>query len=189
MGPGPTSTPADRDATRIVRIHGDALNSIIATGDKVRINYQVQQVVALPGYEQTRLKGPGSLRYGKHLEVLLCDRDIQWGALDRLLSLKDNRILFLPGPRGEGHRYFVDRIWLGIKCGLPTKLFEISWGSPPACPRLKHDYLEALAAALDVEPQELGPALREQLLTGNVILLHPCVWDNFDEAPLVNYYT
>lgn len=174
---------------RLVQIHGNAHGNVIATGDSVRINYQIQQVVSVDGRAAALPAGPGAILRGRKPELLTCNRDAQWGVLDRLLSSRDNCLILVPGPRGEGHGYFLDRIRLQLKSGLPTRIVEVSWRRPPAFPRIKRDYLEALAQALDCDTERLIKTFSQTLENENLIILHPCVWDNFDDDALVSYYT
>jgi hypothetical protein len=103
-----------------------------------------------------------------------------------------HEVLLVPGARGAGHDHFIVRIEQELRGDPPRCLEIVQW---PRRPATQEDFLDPVAAALDVDTAARGnlrarlvAALRARLQHQNLILLHPCVRDRFDDEEIRRYY-
>lgn len=129
----------------------------------------------------------GAVAMGHDLRPLQCNRTAQWGELLTLIATPRSGILLLPGESGQGHERFLLRVRGVLPQDPPRRILEVHWRRP--LPRIKVDFEVALIKALGCRPTELQAALSRQLMHRNLVLLHPCVREGFDEDLLVRYYT
>jgi hypothetical protein len=103
-------------------------------------------------------------------------------------------LALLPGPRGEAHEYFVERVRNRlpnqIRTQRPLRVLTISWPQG-RCPVLLRDVIAAFAHALQCRPtlDALRAELCSQLQESVLVLCHPCIhpaYDSMDEV--LSYY-
>lgn len=141
------------------------------------------------------LPDPVRLRYFRGLESvgLSCDRSEQWQALLQIVQRPGAEATILPGPQGEAHEYFLQRIHEALPGQLrterPLKILHLSWPEG-RCPKLLRDLVGALAATLGCRANLR--ALRSELarvLRGSILLLtQPCLDLLFDRCMDVMIY-
>lgn len=139
---------------------------------------------------------PVRLRYFRGLSSvgLSCDRSEQWQALLQIAQRPGAEATLLPGPQGEAHEYFLQRIHEALPGQLrterPLQIVHMSWPDG-RCPRLLRDLVGALAAALGCRANlrtlrgELARTLRSSIL----VLTQPCLDPLFDRCvDVITYY-
>lgn len=111
--------------------------------------------------------------------ALRCNRHIQWGELDSLVSDKNQACLILvPGELGKGHTYFLQRVGRQLRRDPSRHIVSVSWDSNPF-PSCEREYYEQLAAALHCKVVGLEEQLIRILSHHNLILIHRPVEDKF----------
>ena len=124
------------------------------------------------------------------LRALRCDRTKQWDQLDfRITKQKGHEAIFLPGRRGEGHQYFMLRVNTGLRDSPPRRIVHVSWRRASGPPSIKQDYMGALASSLGCDTEELESTLNQELEQRNLIILHPCVREKFEDKSFLKYYS
>ncbi len=117
---------------------------------------------------------------------LMCDRAVQWSAVDDLALEPSNRLIILPGSVGQDHDHFIQRVQNLLRQDPPRSMVTVDW---PTRPRSEGEFLENLAAALNVEPASLPAEICRRLVHENLVLLHPVVRARYVDPELVAYYT
>jgi hypothetical protein len=146
----------------------------------------------------------GGYVLGQDDRPLYCDRKLQWGELQPLISaVPGHKVIFLPGAEHQGHEFFLIRMYMRLPKDADSVVLPVSWKW--TFPKTRVDSLGALALTLfqheaphaAVPPSDelirtLPETLNRQLADKNIVLLHPCLRDDFgveDRRPLVRYYT
>ena len=139
--------------------------------------------------ETQRLNASRRLQLQRDRRPLHCDFETQWDELCASLPLRRrSEIALLPGARGQAHEYFVRRVQADLPRDPQRRVVRVEWHTHPF-PKLRSDFLDALADSLKCAKEYLPNALREHLKHRNLFLLHPCVRDGFEDRALVQYYT
>lgn len=129
-----------------------------------------------------------TVRLGRSDLALTCDRDDQWGKIDKYAMSQGNEAFFVVGPVGQGHEFFLERARKFFR-ESPTRVIKsVDW-SPFPTPSDR--ILSArLADSFGCRPDRLVDTLRQLLQGQNVVLLHePVAGDLIDEETLFHYYT
>lgn len=126
--------------------------------------------------------------------ALSCDRSEQWQAMLQIARRPGIELTLLPGPRGEAHDYFVERVRnrlpTQLRTSRPLRVLTISWPQG-RCPVLLRDVVAALAHTLQCRPtlEALRAELCSQLQESILILCHPCIHPAYDASEdLLSYY-
>lgn len=137
-------------------------------------------------------KAAQGARRGEGRILYSCDREKQWHPLEAHARRPGHEVLFVTGPRGEGHDFFLDAV---EECYPETPrrwIRQVVW-RPHLPPRDKEEFLRTLAASLPcrtasaVDP---GDALRAWLRDRNLVLVHrPVLPARLRDEPLISYYT
>lgn len=134
------------------------------------------------------------LLLGQATPALSCDRSVQWQWIQQSAQRPGHEMLLLPGARGQGHDYFLLRIYSELRqAGRDPRSLQVLYVAWPdgVCPRLKRDGLGALARALGCADQEAAvrEALGQTLQYRPLFLLHPCArWPLPSRSRFVTYY-
>jgi hypothetical protein len=130
-------------------------------------------------------------RWSKGRAVWGCDRNDQWMTIETHAAKPEHEALFVVGPRGEGHNYFLDTI---EEC-FPEKrerwIRKILWGAK--IPGDRDEFFRALAQTLrcpSAESAALAGSLRLFLRDRDLVLVHrPVMPARLSDEALVLYYT
>jgi len=131
-------------------------------------------------------------RRGEGRIIYSCDREKQWHPLEAHARRPGHEVLFVTGPRGEGHDFFLDAV---EECYPETPrrwIRKVVWRQHLP-PRDKEEFLRTLAASLpcraasSVDP---GEALQAWLRDRNLVLVHrPVLPARLRDDALISYYT
>lgn len=132
-----------------------------------------------------RGSGPHSptVERGVNQLVLDLDRADQWGNLLTHLGHDHPETIFVPGPRGQGHWFFLERS-LRLP-GLGWQSHKVRWSGPPVT---QEDFRNCLAASLRCEPPELIQRLSRELREGPVVFVHAWILDSNTKAGVMEKY-
>lgn len=122
--------------------------------------------------------------------IRFCARTEQWQSLEQIAEQKSFRLVFLPGPDGEAHDYFVQRLLAWESSGR-FLLRRVAWRHPQP-PQSQADYLASLAEAVGCprqDVQSLSAHLTVLCQERQLLLLHPLLYERFTEQALRDYYT
>jgi TIR domain-containing protein/iSTAND domain-containing protein len=121
-------------------------------------------------------------------EALICDREPQWGQLTTHAARAAHQVIFVVGPQGRGHEFFLERIERCLPKDPPRAIHTVRWG--PFLPTSRGLFFDALARALHCPAERLAATLRASAVDQNLILLHrPVCEKDFEEEALISYYT
>lgn len=134
--------------------------------------------------------------YGYGEALLDCNRGEQWESLRALVRNDQHELILLPGPAGQAHRFFLDRIEIALPGEPPRRVIRVDWEAPreltvPQFRQNRREALAALAQALDLPAssiEDLPKALHAQLEEHHLVLLHPVVNRCLGEVELSQYY-
>lgn len=146
-------------------------------------------VASTPAEEEWR--AAKTARWSKGRVVWGCDRTEQWMKIDTHAAKPEHEALFVLGPRGEGHNYFLDAVEECFPEKRPRRVRKIFWGAK--IPRDREEFLRALAGSLScrsVERPALADSLRQWLRDHDLVLVHrPVMPARLRDEALVLYYT
>jgi hypothetical protein len=132
-----------------------------------------------------------SARWGKGRTVWGCDRTDQWMKIETHAAKPEHEALFVLGPRGEGHNYFLDSVEECFPEPPERWVREIFWGAK--IPRDREEFLRALTGSLVRKGSEraaLAETLRLWLRDRNLVLVHrPVLPARLRDEALILYYT
>lgn len=138
---------------------------------------------------------PGYAPTAELLVVCGCDRDEQWSVYQRLVRSRESWLFLVPGPRGEAHELFVDRMVAECRTAFPDspppRPLRVSWRRRQFPPAVEADYRHALAQALGAAAPEtpaLVERLRELRERHQLLLVHPVLDRGHRDPELVRYY-
>lgn len=131
-------------------------------------------------------------RWGHGRAVWGCDRNDQWMKIETHAAKPEHEALFVVGPRGEGHNFFLDAV---EECfpGKPEDRWirKVSWGAK--IPGDRAGFLRDLGRALlcpGPESAALAGSLRALLRDRNLVLVHrPVMPARLRDQALTLYYT
>jgi hypothetical protein len=130
-------------------------------------------------------------RWGKGRAVWGCDRSEQWMTIATHAAKPEHEALFVVGPRGEGHNYFLDTVEECFPAERERWIRKILWGAK--VPGDRDEFFRALAPALrcpSTESAALADALRLFLRDRDLVLVHrPVMPARLSDEALVLYYT
>lgn len=122
-------------------------------------------------------------------DILSCDRDLQWGKFSRLACDSPRHCAVLvPGPYGEGHKFFLQRVVDCLPRDPKRRVCEIRWQGP-CVPQARGPAMAAIAAAFDCEPDGLVQRLHRELAEHNVVMVHQPPFEECDCDAMISYYT
>lgn len=122
--------------------------------------------------------------------ILYCNRQEQWESIDQLTRQDRNSLIFVAGGEGQAHSYFMQRLRLLEGDGRAT-LRSVVWRDP-APPRSLSDYLSSIAQSigcLECDTTSLAKGLVKLATARRLILIHPILYQRFDDPSLFDYYT
>lgn len=129
-------------------------------------------------------------RWGRGRLVLSCDRTEQWTTIESHAAKPEHEALFVVGPRGEGHNYFLDTVEECFPEAPERWIRKVVWG--PKLPRDRDEFLRALAHTLRSPSNEsaaLAESLKLWLRDRNLVLVHrPVMAAHLRDQALVLYY-
>jgi len=120
-------------------------------------------------------------------EVLKCGRNDEFALVYERYKDRLHQLFLITGPRYEAHEYFVDRIQMTLERKPPYHAKKLEWprgirpGSEP-------EYRERLARAFDAR-SDLPGRLRELMMDKNLILIHPKIFEDYDDPAFVECFT
>lgn len=124
-----------------------------------------------------------------------CDRGLQWDSWQRLVQSRENWLFLLPGPKGEGHDFFIRRMMAecrkAFSASPPVRAVVVSWRRRQFPPATSLDYRRALAKALNVASPDrasLVQALQQQRERNQILLIHPVLDRGHCDPALLSYY-
>lgn len=120
---------------------------------------------------------------------LLCGRALQWNEVCQMAPVRRHQVLLVPGGRGQDPMHFRDRIQVWLTPDPSRAMLTVHWPTPP---KSLAEMLEALAASLGElgkTEADLRQVLQARLAYQNLVLLHPCITDGFDQPHFLEYYT
>jgi hypothetical protein len=130
-------------------------------------------------------------RWGKGRAVWGCDRTDQWMTIETHAAKPEHEALFVVGPRGEGHNYFLDTVEECFPEEPERWVRKVFWGA--TIPGDRDAFLRALAQALRSQSHEsaaLAGSLRLWLRNRSLVLVHrPVMAARLRDQALVLYYT
>jgi hypothetical protein len=130
---------------------------------------------------------------GQGRPSLTCDRSAHWGMVDTHAQEPVHEVLVVPGARGMGHEHFLVRVEQELRRDPRRWVATVSWGLTR--PATQDALLEKLADSLEVDTgarvdtrARLASAIEARLAHENLVLIHPCIRDHFDDEEIVRYY-
>lgn len=130
-------------------------------------------------------------RWGKGRAVWGCDRSDQWMTIATHAAKPEHEALFVVGPRGEGHNYFLDTVEECFPAERERWIRRILWGAK--VPGDRDEFFRALAQTLrcpSAESAALADSLRLFLRDRDLVLVHrPVMPARLSDEALVLYYT
>lgn len=140
--------------------------------------------------EATRLRFYRGVRNA----ALSCDRSEQWQAMLQIAQRTGVEVALLPGPQGEAHEFFIERVRDALprqlRTTLPIHVCSVDWPGG-RCPTLFRDAVTALAQSLQCHPsiQDVQAALRHWMNESILVLTHPVFQPAFDSTDeIIRYY-
>jgi len=122
--------------------------------------------------------------------VLSCDRFPQWQEFEVFLEEAGHHIYILSGAAGQGHDFFLLRLYLRLRGEVSVESVNVHWREG-RFPRTEKDALLALGKAFRCDPTEfaLRSHIRAVLRQRHLWLLHPCLRESLsDQLPLLDYF-
>ena len=130
-------------------------------------------------------------RWGKGRAVWGCDRTDQWMKIETHAVKPEHEALFVIGPRGQGHNYFLDMVEECFPQEPLRWIRKIFWGAK--IPRDREEFLRALAETVrcrSTKSAALADSFRILLRDRNLVLVHrPVMAARLRDEALVLYYT
>ncbi len=130
-------------------------------------------------------------RWGKGRAVWGCDRTDQWMKIETHAVKPEHEALFVVGPRGQGHHYFLDTAEECFPTTPERWTRPVFWGAK--IPGDRDAFLRALAQTLRCQSHQsaaLADSLRLWLRERNLVLVHrPVMAARLRDEALVLYYT
>ena len=117
---------------------------------------------------------------------LLCGRAPQWNEVCGCAPVRGHQVILVPAARGQEPLHFRDRIQVWLTPDPSRAMVMVHWRTPPAS---LEEMCDALAIALDTTVDGVGQCLQEKLAYQNLVLLHPCIIQGFDQPFFTDYYT
>lgn len=180
---------AAETARRLVSTEGPISASAMEVTARPSVAPAQEVVLETPSAPSRSTGAARRLRLQRDRRPLHCDFEKQWDELCSALPLRRrSEIALLPGARGQAHEYFVRRVQADLPRDPLRRVIRVEWRTRPF-PKLRNDFLDALADSLKCTKEYLPSALREHLKHRNLFLLHPCVRDGFEDPALPLYYT
>jgi TIR domain len=141
---------------------------------------------------EEELRAAKRARWGKGRAVWGCDRTDQWMKIETHAAKPEHEALFVIGPRGEGHNYFLDTVEACFPGGEPERrVRKTFWGGK--IPRDREEFLRALAETLNCRSTEsavIADSFRILLRDRNLVLVHrPVLAARLRDQALMLYYT
>lgn len=117
---------------------------------------------------------------------LKCGRADQWNEVLQWGPAPKHSIMLVFGAVGQAASHFEERIKVYLELTPQPSVVPIDWASRPAG---RDGFLEPIAQALNVDTPGLRDALTSRLASQDLVLLHGCIGQKFDDPELVQYYT
>ena len=117
-------------------------------------------------------------------EVFECDRDHEFKLVQKKYVEKEHHLFLIAGPKWEAHRYFVSKVEEKLTGHRPVRP---TWRGGQH-PRSESAYCERLSLELNCAPRAVPGKLRLLLEQQNVLLIHPMIDCDYDDAAIVACY-
>jgi len=117
---------------------------------------------------------------------LKCGRADQWNEVLQWAPAPKHSVLLVFGAAGQAASHFEERIRVYLELTPQPSLVPVEWPTRPAG---RDAFLEPIASALNVDASGVRDALTSRLASQDLVLLHGCIGQSFDDPELVLYYT
>lgn len=142
-----------------------------------------------PATEHQRLSRPTPSRCLEGPDpILLLDRDVQWGQLERIVRSPNSELALVLGDKRQAHDVFLRRARYCLPSDPPRDVRAVVW--QPIPPATEADYGATLSLALGCGPDEVVDAVKAAVRDRNLVLVHtPVVQAMLQNEAFVRYYT
>ena len=117
---------------------------------------------------------------------LKCGRADQWNEVLQWGPAPQHSVLLVFGAAGQAASHFEERIKVYLELTPQPSIVLVDWATRPVG---RDGFFEPIAQALNVETSGLRDAIANRLALQDLVLMHGCIGQKFDDPELVQYYT